>query len=467
MHFATERQWEQACISMSELAPSITERLALVLSRPITASDRARAALHLVDWLGCAAIGHTTDVGRILSPCLSACAGPLPLASSSSDPAATAFALGGLGSVFEMDDVHRTALLHPGPVVIPAVLAFGTGTATEKALDAIIAGYEAMIRIGSAVGPAHYSFFHNTATCGGFGAAVAAARILGLDRAQTVAALGTAGSIAGGLWQCRNEPVMTKTFHVAEAARRGVAAALLAARGLTGPRYIFEGPQGFFAAVARDGEPKAIVADSTAPWRIFETSFKPWPACRHAHPAIDAALLIRDAVGDLEEAQIERVEVETFSDAITFCDRPEPTTAVQAKFSLQHAVSVALLSGRPMLHHFEPGNLHGNDFEALRRKVRVTASDRFTTVYPGHFGASVTIKLSDGGVVERHVADAWGDTQNPMDEAAIFAKARMLLEASGIASDAAARLVDAAASLADGAPLSVLAEVLPPPMRNP
>src|SRR5690606_5715698 len=173
--------------------------------------------LHLVDWVGCALIGKDSDVAAAFSRELQphSIAG---LLSQNNDPARLAMALGGLGSILEMDDVHRTAILHPGPVIIPASLAAANDEASgEDFLDAVIRGYDAMIRLGIAVGTGHYAFFHNTATCGGFGSAFAAGELLGLNDRQKIWAVGNAMSIAGGLWQCRNEPVMTKPFHCAEA----------------------------------------------------------------------------------------------------------------------------------------------------------------------------------------------------------------------------------------------------------
>jgi 2-methylcitrate dehydratase PrpD len=303
---------------------SVTERLVGLLARPISASDRQRAARHLVDWIGCAAIGRATETGRCIeAEAAGATTGSVQLfGAQRTDPATAAFVLGGFGSILEMDDVHRAALLHPGPVVIPAALAAATDeTQADDVLDAIIRGYEAMIRLGAAVGPGHYAFFHNTATCGGFGAAAAAGSLLGLDPVAMVAALGNAGSTAGGFWQCRNEPVMTKTLHVAEAARRGLIAARLSARGFTGPRYVLEGPQGFFAATCPGASPDDVVADDESGWKIAETSFKPWPACRHAHAAIDAALALRD---ELDGRPIAAIAIDTYADAKLFCDRPRP-----------------------------------------------------------------------------------------------------------------------------------------------
>src|SRR5690606_34955687 len=118
-------------------------------------------------------------------------------------------------------------------------------------------------------------------------------------------------------------------------ARRGLQSARLAQAGLTGPRYILEGPQGFFAATCPGSEPQILVASPDAPWAIWDTSFKPWPACRHAHATIDAALALRNRIDDPKA--IKSIEIETYADAVTFCDKPDPKTETEAKFSLQHS----------------------------------------------------------------------------------------------------------------------------------
>lgn len=438
---------------------SVSERLVARAFRPAVPADRRRAALHVLDWLGCAFIGRTTLEGRILSADLGGGA-PLPLFAPG-DPERRAFALGGLGSVFEMDDVHRTGLLHPGPVVVPAALAFGADMPGAALLDAVLAGYEAMVGIGRALGRGHYRFFHPTATCGGFGAAMAAARLTGLGAAEAVSALGNAGSTAGGLFQCLREPVMTKPFHIAEAARRGVAAARWAARGLTGPRFILEGPQGFFPALAPDGDAEAAVAGGDdGAWLIEEVSFKPWPACRHVHAAIDAALTLREQIGG---GEIGEVEVETYADAVRICDNPAPKTMHGAKFSLQHAVAVVLANGRPGLADFSPDTLGGPEVAAVRGRVRVRADERFSLAYPRHFGAAVSVRLADGRDFSAEVADAWGDPENPMDEEAVIGKSLMLMEAAGLAPQRAQDAAAAVLTLAEGGSLKTLAALLAPP----
>lgn len=436
-------------------ATSATERLVARVVRASTDADLRRAALHVLDWLGCALIGRTVDEGRILSSGLE----PADWLTSTADRGARAFALGGLGSIFEMDDVHRKGLLHPGPVLVPILFAFGAETPPKRALHALLAGYEVMVGIGRQLGREHYRFFHPSSTLGGIGAAATAGMLLGLDPERMVWALGTAGSTAGGLFQCLHEPVMTKPFHISEAARRGVAAAELAQRGLSGPRFILEGPQGLFPAMAGDGSPNLIATDPDAAWLIEEVSFKPWPACRHVHAVIDAALLARDEIGD---APISAVSVETYADAIRICDRSDPASMHDAKFSLQHATAVALSKGRPELQDFTPEALDGQGWPQLRSRISVAAADRFSDPYPARFGAAVTVDLADGRRLLHEVPDAWGDPENPMSESAVRDKALKLIEASGYAPSRAAAIAAAALDLADGAPLARLHKTLAP-----
>lgn len=366
-------------------------------------ADLTRASHHFLDWLGCAIGGNNTLIGRNFLDLQ----GHDLLAGS---PTERAQRLGGLGSLLEMDDVDRLGLLHPGPVVCAAALALATPeTSGQLFLRALIAGYEAMIRLGRALGPEHYAFFHNSSTTGAFGAALCASMILELSEVETIWAAGHAMSMAGGLWECRNSPTVTKHLHVSEACRRGVQAALWAKAGLAGPATVLDGPQGFFAALAPQGRPESMLAAHPRAL-LHEVSFKLWPACRHAHAAIDATLL---AAAGVEAQDVERVEAEVFADAVTFCDRPAPQTSGEAKFSLQHSIAIALRFGPPEMAHFEGAALSDRETAALRQKVHIRASAALSAAYPRHFGAKVTLYLKDGSRCQAQVEDAWGDSENP------------------------------------------------------
>lgn len=389
---------------MTKSPNSLTERLSQHLLRKVDSAAHARARLHLLDWLGCVAGALPSATGQLQRR-------------FSGQSAITRAAF--LGNVLEMDDVHRAAILHPGPVVWPAVLSLGSGS-MEAVLDAAVRGYEAMIAIGATLDGRHYSFWHNTATAGVFGAAAATASLIGCDAEQTASALGLAGSVTGGLWRMRHEPVTAKQWHVVHAAATGGSAAYYARHGITGPLFVLEGEQGLYAATCEAPLPLQL-GDQ---WRIFEVSFKPWAACRHAHPAIDAALELRDAgrlAGD--------IIVETYRDALTFCDRPEPSTVTDAKFSLQHAIAIVTNRGEPGLSDFEPESIAA--LAPTRARVTVCEVDEFTARYPRHFGARVS---ASGATVER--IDTLGDPERPLDEVGIISKARALMAWGGVGDDA-------------------------------
>lgn len=380
---------------------SLIERVAQHLQRRVEDADRTRARLHLLDWLGCVA---------------GARAGPVAdMARAAERDVLTRAAL--LGNVLEMDDVHRTALLHPGPVVWPAALSAvrETGGGMADLLDAGVRGYEAMIAIGATFDAHHYAHFHNTSTAGGFGGAAAAASAFGLDAERTGWALANAGSTAGGLWAMRHADTMTKQIHVARAALEGLWFARLARAGASGPVAVLEGPQGLYAASVPDPRPLVLGEG----WRMAEVSFKPWAACRHVHPAIDCALELR-AAGQLSGA----MQVTTYADAMAFCDNPHPKTEPQAKFSLQHGIAVIAAGRDAGPEDFTLAAI--TELAPLRAQVSVAEDASITARYPAHFGAS----LSCGGG-SLTLIDTLGDPERPASDAQIVAKAQSLIAWGG------------------------------------
>ncbi len=420
--------------------PSVTEELASRLAAPVDAAARQTARLHLLDWLGCVAGARNSEMGAIARR-----AHDDRLRRAHDDRLRRAALL---GSVLEMDDVDRLGRVHPGPVVWAAAMlqARLSNPAMAALLDAGVRGTEATVAIARMLDDRHYGFFHPTHTAGRFGAAAAAASLAGLSMPQTVAALGIAGSSAGAVWQVRHEAATSKAFHVADAVLGGLFAADLAGAGMTGPRLVLEGPQGIFAAMG--GAVGAIVLDR---WLIADVSFKPWAACRHAHPAIDAALALPP--GALASGPI---RLETYGDALTFCDRPDPQTTVEAKFSLQHSIAVVAVRGRPSFADFEPAALADPALAAARARVVLAENSTFTAAYPAHFGASVT-----AGGAQAAVDDALGDPENPIDLPALLDKFRALVAWGGLSAseaEAAIALVLHSADEAAAAPLLALVE---------
>ena len=432
----------------------------MLLARPVSPEDRARARLHLLDWVGCTVAGaRESDAERVRGLAQAEGTGACSIIGGArAGPQAAALANGPAGAILEMDDVDRRALLHPGPVVMPAALALAEHlgvTSGDALLDAVVRGYEVMIRIGRAAGASHYRFFHPTGTVGGFGAAAAGASLMGLDDERTAWALGLAGQQGAGLWRARHEPGSVKALHDGRAAANGVASALLARDGFRGPLRVLEGEQGFFPAMAPDADPEAVLIPAHS-WFMHEVSFKPHAACRHAHPTIDAALALRARIAGLPDT----VRVETYRDSVLFCDKPAPTTVPEAKFSLQHSVAVALIRGDAGLDSFEPATLTDPEIAAMRARVSVAMADDLTATYPARFGARL---IAMEGTVDHRIEtlDALGDPENPLSPGAICDKARALMAWGGMSPEAAERLIAAVRGLGVRTTVADLSAALP------
>lgn len=414
---------------------SLTEQLVkLIRAKPITDEDRQRAAWFVLDTVANALGARNTEPGRMLRA-WSACQG--------ADAGRQAFLLGGLAHILEMDDLHCASVTHPGCVVVPAALALHGRSSGPAMLDAVLSGYEAVTRIGMAVGPAHYRIWHSTATCGPFGAAMAAASLLGLDDGRTVHALGNAGTQSSGLWQFVETGAMSKHLHAGRAAEAGVTAAELAALGFTGPPAILEGARGLFAGSCPDADPGAVIRDPQGPWQLHATSIKPWPSCRHTHPAVDAAIELH---GRLGEAVPQAVEVETYRAAIEVCDWPSPDSEYAAKFSLQHCVATALREGCIGFESFDgPAR---ERLAALSSRVALRIAEPFASSYPAAWGARVTLRLPDGRDLVAARKTCKGDPARPLGDAEMVSKAERLLAHGGIEAPKVRIIVDTMLALA-------------------
>jgi 2-methylcitrate dehydratase PrpD len=373
------------------------------------------------------------------------------------DAGRQAFLIGGLSHILEMDDLHRASVTHPGCVVVPAALAIGLRTrCSGPALrDAILRGYEAVARIGMSVGPAHYRIWHSTATCGPFGAAMAVADLLGLDESQTVHALGNAGTQASGFWQFIETGAMSKHLHAGRAAEAGVTAAELAALGFTGPPAILEGAKGLFAGACPHADPDAVTRDPGAPWQLRATSIKPWPCCRHTHPAIDAAIELH---GRLGATVPQAINVATYGAALEVCDRPAPANEYAAKFSLQHCVALALTDGCVGFQSFdEPAR---ERLAPLSQRVVLHRSEPYAAAYPLHWGAGIALKLPDGRELSAIRKACKGDPDQPLGDAEMIAKAELLFAHGGIEDTKARRIIEGLLGLAGNGAEPNLSSVL-------
>lgn len=363
----------------------------------------------------------------------------LPGQRQSAFAATAAWINGSISHAVEFDDIFRDAVYHPGCPTISAALAVAEAQGASGAdfLRAVTVGYEISTRIGVAVQPSHYRFFHTTGTVGCFGSAAATAALLAPAQPEVMRhALATAASLAAGLQQAFRSDAMTKALHAGHAGWVGVMAGQGAASGITGAIDILEGEAGFGKALS-DGAQWARATEALGErYNIQSITQKNHGCCGHTFAAIDAMLDIRQREA-LSASQIAAIRVETYQTALEVTGNFEPRTAFEAKFSLPYVVAHALLHGAVRLNAFEPGRLEDADIRSLMARTRLVADPQLSAGFPAQRAARIVVTLHDGRVIEQFAPCRKGDPEAPLSDADLEDK--FLELASPVIGDAPAR----------------------------
>ena len=400
---------------------------------PGDVTELAKTAL--LDFLGVALAGSSMPMATICADYFSALGGRPEaslIANPQRVPAIHAATVNGvLGHALDMDDGHRAASGHPGIVTLPAALAAAetVGASGRELLRAVVFGYEVFVRLGAAVNPAHlHRGFHTSATIGPFAAAIAAGVLKGLQGERLVRALGLAGVQGAGLMEVFHDGAMAKPFQTARASAAGLLAAELAERGAGGPRTILEGEHGFLRAMAghEDGGGRAgaesLVAGLGQDWAIRGVYFKAHAACRHTHPAIDAAATLRREHGITPE-QVRGAVVQTYEVADRLCGRAElPPGPSEAKFSLPFAVALGLTLGHARASCFTPETVADEQLRALATRVRVEVDPALDRLYPERRPAILEVTTVDGRCLRIEAPLARGEPELPLPPEELEAK---------------------------------------------
>lgn len=368
--------------------------------------------------------------------------------------------MNGLSShVLELDDTHRDSITHVGAPVIPAALAMAERErrSGKTFLTAVVAGYEAALRIANAVQPSHWRRgFLSMGTCGTFGAAAAASHCLDMEADAVANALGLAGIQAAGLnSSIYGEGDMGKRLCPSHAASAGILSALLARNGFTGSTNVVEQQKGFCQAFADDYDLERVTEGLGKTFEISRTSLKPYSCCRYNHAAIDGLLDLVNAESISADA-IDSIRVRTYDIAVT--NRPHrahPKTLFDAKMSLPFCLAVAAYERKAGERDFTEALLEDPKLCGLAERVTVEADDAMSRVFPREWPAHVQVTLRDGRSLERLVPYPKGEPEAPMTESEIQQKFHEL--ATVAVTDAAAveiiRAVDALDESPDLVPL--------------
>jgi 2-methylcitrate dehydratase PrpD len=348
--------------------------------------------------------------------------------------------------VFDFDDTHHPTIIHPTAPVAPALFALAEShpMTGEELLHAFVLGAEVECRLGNAVSPWHYKRgWHITSTCGVFGAAAAAAKVLRLDAERTLWAMGNASAQSSGLIETLG--TMAKSIGVGASARGGLSAALFAEAGVTGPTEPIAGPRGFTSVMGNEADLAAISKGLGETWELRANTHKPYPCGVVLFPVIDACLDLRAQDPGLNLDAITDIKVEGHSLLRERTDRPAVTTGREAQVSTQHSVAVALIRGLAGVAQFEDAVVTSPDIVALRSKVHVRERPG-TPVEAAH----VTITLVDGRTLHSFVEQGRGTPKRPMSDTDIEAKVKELAS-YGCPTLDPSPLIDAIWSL-DGSP---------------
>ena len=337
----------------------------------------------------------------------------------------------------DFDDTLDASALHTFVSVLPAALATAEsvgGVDGKRLITSLVLGVDVICRLS--LGIQRPLSWIRTATCGAFGAAATAGKLLGLDLDRMTNALGVAYSQTSGNAQGLLEGRLVKRMQPGFAAQAGVLSAFLAKAGITGSRQFLQGPYGFYHLYEQgEFDPEPVVDGLGRHYTIMDLSLKPYPCCRMTHATIDAALeqgkVVGFSSGDIEEIEVRvsKMVTEMVGKAFTIGTNPQ----VDAQFSIPYTVSAALIRGDIFLHDFETAQIMDDQVKALAERVKVFPDPTLPDKDITH--TKMLVKMKSGKRYEMAVEAPLGNPANPMDISHCKEKFEKCLAFSGVGLD--------------------------------
>jgi 2-methylcitrate dehydratase PrpD len=399
---------------------------------PETAVHAARR--HSLDTVGAILAGTRQHATQCVKAALLELAGtgnaPVPGLTRRFDPLTAAYIAGTAGHGLELDDGYRAGSVHPGTVIVPALIAASAAGRFDgkQWLTATVVGYETVCRLAGAMHPAsRHKGFHNTSVMGVMGAALAVGSLIGLDEERMAHTLGLAASSAGGIFAFLKGCGEVKRTHPGHAAREGLQCAFSAKHGLTGPKDVLEIAEGFFETFSSDVDTAAAVDGLREKRLVMPRCYiKPYAACRHLHPGIDAVLDIL-ATEKIKPDDVERIEVGSYAIAAGH-GAAKYDDMLSAQMSYPFALATALERRAVNLNHFDE-KARSND-AVLRHvsKISVTTDPDCEADYPRLRPAKVTLSMRDGATYRRRIDEPYGSADNPVVDDALTDKFHSLAD---------------------------------------
>jgi len=439
------------------VAEELVDSAAALTPERIPATVRTRCEDLLIDVAGLCVAARNTGYVRALIASVDGGGACTVLGHAGGFSAEDAAMINGSAAHGEdFDDTFEGGPVHSGAVIVPAVLAACErfGRDGRAALAGIAAGAETLCRL-SLVAPKliHKAGFHPTGVLGAMAATLAVSVTLGLERRQSVDALGIAGSMAGGIIEYLADGAWTKRLHAGWAARIGLHAARIGAQGFLGPRSVFEGTHGLFFGFAHTakGDFAALTRGFGREWLMSGITFKPYATGTMNQPYIDCALRLAQkgfAAEDVAEVLCETAEGYVHRLWEPLADKHAPPSDYAAKFSTPFNVAVAFVTGGAGLEAFSEATVRDARILELASKVRyaIDPDNPYPRAYTGH----VRMTLKDGRVFEERQPHIRGGVHEPLSRAEIENKFRGNARYGGWSANRCDELLHAARGAFDG-----------------
>lgn len=344
------------------------------------------------------------------------------------------------GHALDFDDGTNSGIIHLGSPIFSLLLPLSQryGIGVDDMLKAAVVGYETSYTMAVSIQPGHKAMgYHATGTCGTLGATLAAAYMLGFSPEERFQAFASAAVAASGMLKVLDDGSELKPYNVAKTALLALTSLQLGKSGFKGHADPLGG-RGFFKMMTgkEDVELKPVFLSGT--YAIMKSYTKPYASCRYTHPSVEAAIHMR---GNVKSEDVEEIDIRTYDLAVSGHDHTEIPGSYSAKMSIPYATAAGLIYGKAGLQEFSEEAVKGTEILNLTKKVKVSADEDLSSVFPGIQAAVVTIRTKAGSYTDR-VDFPKGEPENPLDDQEFRDRYDGLMEYAGILPEISGKVFD-------------------------
>ena len=423
---------------MMNITDSFVDHLYAMANEILPERVKEQAALCAIDYLGCAAAGSKLMAAnnlQFLNVVKKQVGESGVIGTDYKTSLHNAAFLNAMNAhATELDDGHRLGMIHLGASIFSALMAVAEleNISKENVLQGAVVGYEAAVLTAMAMQPSHkVRGYHTSGTCGTIGSAMAIAAAMRFTKNEMKSALSAATAGAAGLLEMQEDDSELKPYNLAHAAVAGIMAAYAAKAGYTGPADPLGGKRGLLAVMSENAKTELLTQFDPYHYEIERIYRKPYAACRHCHPAIEAALSIKHQYG-LALEDIAAVQVETYKLAVGGHDHKEIQGVASAKLSTPFSVALALVTDKAGIDGFNLATIEDKTILDLCQRVEIVSNEELTSWSPQKRAAIVHITTTNGNYYSCEVDYPKGEPENPMSKQEVIEKYKGLAGFAGM-----------------------------------